>query len=294
MGGVYAPASTRHMQIGLLGTYKSSRKSPGKHLPFWYCFDFCAFAQKLVQLKKEMVLLEQNTMEQLGIGSSNASLNFSFSEVENIKQELCLTSPAVSDKENQQHSGDTKSDNNNRKRPGLYQQSTTPSNSALRGLNPQSTTAIAKPKQTGRRNARERNRVRYLNMTFEHLRQHLPQKTNSKGKAKKMSKVDTLRSAIDYIRGLQELLDDYDAVDAVFQSAPVASALSEADALSPTHSVFSADGSPCSLSGQSPPAGGYSSGAPNGDYSLSTSADSALFSEEDADDFIDITSWLQC
>ena len=234
-----------------------------------------------------MVLLEHNRMEQLGI---NTQLQFSLTPgADGIKQEPCQTSP-LSDKENLQNTSNSllkQEDNNNRKKQGLYQNSS--STTSTPRLNSQSV-AIKKP-QMGRRNARERNRVRYLNMTFEHLRQHLPQKTNSKGKAKKMSKVDTLRGAIDYIRGLQELLDDNDAVNAVFQSGSLTTALSEADTLSPTHSAYSTDGSPCSLPGQSPHE--YSS-APNGDYSMSTSADSALFSEEDGDDFIDITSWLQC
>ena len=239
-----------------------------------------------------MVLIELNRMEQLGIYTQ---LNFTLTP--GIKQEPCQTSP-LSDKENLQNSTQHLSEvvkqennnNNNRKRQGLFQNSSSSATSTPR-LNPQSI-PITKTKQMGRRNARERNRVRYLNMTFEHLRQHLPQKTNSKGKAKKMSKVDTLRGAIDYIRGLQELLDDNDAVNAVFQSGSLTTALSEADTLSPTHSAYSTDGSPCSLPGQSPHE--YNTATPGAEYSMSTSADSALFSEEDGDDFIDITSWLQC
>ena len=50
-----------------------------------------------------------------------------------------------------------------------------------------------------RRNSRERNRVQYLNSTFEVLRQHLPGK-QSKSKSKKLSKVDTLREACQYIQ----------------------------------------------------------------------------------------------
>ncbi|KAH9380181.1 hypothetical protein HPB48_019642 [Haemaphysalis longicornis] len=54
-----------------------------------------------------------------------------------------------------------------------------------------------------RRNERERNRVRLVNMGFAALRQHVPNLTQNK----KMSKVDTLRSAVDYIKSLQELLE---------------------------------------------------------------------------------------
>ncbi|XP_030378260.1 achaete-scute complex protein T3 [Scaptodrosophila lebanonensis] len=65
-----------------------------------------------------------------------------------------------------------------------------------------------------RRNARERNRVKQVNNGFVNLRQHLPQtvintlSNGGRGASKKLSKVDTLRIAVEYIRGLQDLLDD--------------------------------------------------------------------------------------
>lgn len=64
-----------------------------------------------------------------------------------------------------------------------------------------------------RRNARERNRVKQVNNGFANLRQHIPQtvintlSNGGRGASKKLSKVDTLRIAVDYIRGLQDLLD---------------------------------------------------------------------------------------
>lgn len=54
-----------------------------------------------------------------------------------------------------------------------------------------------------RRNERERNRVRLVNLGFAALRQHVPHGAASK----KMSKVETLRSAVEYIRALQRLLE---------------------------------------------------------------------------------------
>ncbi|XP_045195202.2 achaete-scute complex protein T4-like [Mercenaria mercenaria] len=54
-----------------------------------------------------------------------------------------------------------------------------------------------------RRNERERKRVKMVNMGFETLRQHVPVGR----KNKKMSKVETLRSAVQYIKQLQDLLD---------------------------------------------------------------------------------------
>ncbi|KAH8286730.1 hypothetical protein KR018_003091 [Drosophila ironensis] len=65
-----------------------------------------------------------------------------------------------------------------------------------------------------RRNARERNRVKQVNNGFVNLRQHLPQNVintlsnGGRGASKKLSKVDTLRIAVEYIRGLQDMLDD--------------------------------------------------------------------------------------
>lgn len=60
----------------------------------------------------------------------------------------------------------------------------------------------AKPASVSRRNARERNRVKQVNLGFETLREHVP---NGK-KNKKMSKVQTLRSAAQYIKDLHMIL----------------------------------------------------------------------------------------
>lgn len=60
------------------------------------------------------------------------------------------------------------------------------------------------PPVAARRNERERNRVKLVNMGFSTLRQHVP----NGAKNKKMSKVETLRSAVDYIRQLQQLLGE--------------------------------------------------------------------------------------
>ncbi|XP_074597790.1 uncharacterized protein LOC141852617 [Brevipalpus obovatus] len=58
------------------------------------------------------------------------------------------------------------------------------------------------PVSVSKRNERERNRVKLVNMGFQTLRQHIP---NGKGK---LSKVQTLRSAVNYIRQLQSFLTD--------------------------------------------------------------------------------------
>ncbi|KAK2158788.1 hypothetical protein LSH36_164g09010 [Paralvinella palmiformis] len=61
---------------------------------------------------------------------------------------------------------------------------------------------VATPSVT-KRNERERNRVKQVNLGFERLRQHVPSSESNK----KMSKVDTLRAAVDYISQLQTMLE---------------------------------------------------------------------------------------
>lgn len=73
------------------------------------------------------------------------------------------------------------------------------------------------PASVVKRNARERNRVRQVNCGFVNLRQHIPQSivselTNGgRGASKKLSKVDTLRLAVEYIRRLKDLIDESDS-----------------------------------------------------------------------------------
>lgn len=54
-----------------------------------------------------------------------------------------------------------------------------------------------------KRNERERQRVRCVNEGYARLREHLPQELEDK----RLSKVETLRAAIEYIKHLQKLLD---------------------------------------------------------------------------------------
>ncbi|XP_043564795.1 achaete-scute homolog 1a [Chiloscyllium punctatum] len=78
------------------------------------------------------------------------------------------------------------------------------------------------PAAVARRNERERNRVKLVNLGFATLREHVPNGSANK----KMSKVETLRSAVEYIRALQQLLDEHDAVSAVFQAGLLSPTLS--------------------------------------------------------------------
>ncbi|XP_059617645.1 achaete-scute complex protein T8 [Phlebotomus argentipes] len=70
------------------------------------------------------------------------------------------------------------------------------------------------PLAVAKRNARERNRVKQVNNGFAALRQHIPDEVaeafeaagNGRGASKKLSKVETLRMAVEYIRSLEKLL----------------------------------------------------------------------------------------
>lgn len=63
------------------------------------------------------------------------------------------------------------------------------------------------PQVVARRNARERRRVQAVNSAFLKLRKHVPYHS----KHKRLSKVKTLKIAIDYIHELQSLISDFDS-----------------------------------------------------------------------------------
>lgn len=72
------------------------------------------------------------------------------------------------------------------------------------------------PIAVARRNARERNRVKQVNNGFAALRDRIPEEVaeafeaqgNGRGSSKKLSKVETLRMAVAYIRSLERVLMD--------------------------------------------------------------------------------------
>lgn len=71
----------------------------------------------------------------------------------------------------------------------------------------------APPPSVARRNARERNRVKQVNNGFAALRQHIPSAVASalaggRGSSRKLSKVDTLKLAVEYIKSLKRLLEE--------------------------------------------------------------------------------------
>ncbi|KOC65425.1 Achaete-scute complex protein T4 [Habropoda laboriosa] len=104
------------------------------------------------------------------------------------------------------------------------------------------------PASVARRNARERNRVKQVNNGFATLRQHIPQSVaqalggnttgthgGSRTGSKKLSKVETLRMAVEYIRSLQRLLEEHDSgSDVTSVSSPTSSPPSSASSASST------------------------------------------------------------
>ena len=67
---------------------------------------------------------------------------------------------------------------------------------------------------TNKRNARERNRVRYINNCFEMLREHIPvELVVGEQKNRKLSKVETLKYAAIYIKKLTDLLNNNQSTD---------------------------------------------------------------------------------
>lgn len=93
------------------------------------------------------------------------------------------------------------------------------------------------PVAVARRNARERNRVKQVNNGFATLRQHIPSHIAAGygDRGKKLSKVETLRMAVEYIRGLQRLLAEADGVE--YDSAGSVAATQRVP--SPTSSIVS-------------------------------------------------------
>lgn len=71
------------------------------------------------------------------------------------------------------------------------------------------------PVAVARRNARERNRVKQVNDGFAMLRDKIPNHVAAGygDRGKKLSKVETLRMAVDYIRALQRLLAEADGLE---------------------------------------------------------------------------------
>ncbi|XP_048768727.1 achaete-scute homolog 1-like [Ostrea edulis] len=128
------------------------------------------------------------------------------------------------------------------------------------------------PAAVARRNERERNRVKMVNLGFETLREHVP----SGKKNKKMSKVDTLRAAVEYIRQLQTVLQSENLDENSASNSSTSFNTIDFAALSPSQSDFSH----CNSTEQLSPA-----------PSMSSDAFSESFSSEE-DELPDLASWF--
>ncbi|KAL8169957.1 UNVERIFIED_CONTAM: Achaete-scute 2 [Gekko kuhli] len=94
-----------------------------------------------------------------------------------------------------------------------------------------------------------------------------------------MSKVETLRSAVEYIRALQRLLDEHDAVGAAFRDG-----LLPPPAAAPGSSYASASPSCDGRDGSSVP------GSPRSAYSSDESGYEGALSPEEEQELLDFTS----
>ncbi|XP_004627144.1 achaete-scute homolog 2 [Octodon degus] len=137
-----------------------------------------------------------------------------------------------------------------------------------------------------RRNERERNRVKLVNLGFQALRQHVPHG----GASKKLSKVETLRSAVEYIRALQRLLAEHDAVRAALAGGLLAPATRVPVSCELPETSPTATSPSCSSSCP----GGEGSSEPESPRSAYSSDDSGCEGElSPAErDLLDLSSWL--
>ncbi|XP_003798460.1 achaete-scute homolog 2 [Otolemur garnettii] len=137
-----------------------------------------------------------------------------------------------------------------------------------------------------RRNERERNRVKLVNLGFQALRQHVPHG----GASKKLSKVETLRSAVEYIRALQRLLAEHDAVRTALAGGLLEPAVQSSASRRPSGTTLAATSPSCTSS--SPGHGGSSEpGSPRSAYSSEDSGCEGELSPAERE-LLEFSSWL--
>ncbi|XP_006860872.1 PREDICTED: achaete-scute homolog 2 [Chrysochloris asiatica] len=138
-----------------------------------------------------------------------------------------------------------------------------------------------------RRNERERNRVKLVNLGFQALRQHVPHG----GASKKLSKVETLRSAVEYIRALQCQLAEHDAVRSALAGGLLSpAARSPAPSVPPETPAATATSPSCASS--SPGCGGSSEpGSPRSAYSSDDGGCEGALSPAERE-LLEFSSWL--
>ncbi|XP_076347949.1 achaete-scute homolog 1b-like [Tachypleus tridentatus] len=162
----------------------------------------------------------------------------------------------------------------------------------------------SQPVAVARRNERERNRVRMVNMGFATLKQHVP----NGAKNKKMSKVETLRAAVEYIKQLQELLSDQHSSVAALKerdillyngqidencypvSVPTTNNLDATNAA--TNTTLYSTSNPETLAPESPtPSLGSDAASPNHSLGYDVCSPHSSLSPEE-EDLLEFTSWF--
>ncbi|CAH0397556.1 unnamed protein product [Chilo suppressalis] len=151
-----------------------------------------------------------------------------------------------------------------------------------------------------RRNARERNRVKQVNDGFNALRKRLPATViaalsggSRRGSGKKLSKVDTLRMVVEYIRYLENLIDESDLAMGITKPTQVP----PADSIAYEDEGVFGGSSPYSDSVPSPVGSECSSGvsvySSNNGYIANVYQTNEQMTAMDEDDLLDTISWWQ-
>ncbi|XP_013794653.1 achaete-scute homolog 1b-like [Limulus polyphemus] len=158
----------------------------------------------------------------------------------------------------------------------------------------------AQPVAVARRNERERNRVRMVNMGFATLKQHVP----NGAKNKKMSKVETLRAAVEYIKQLQQLLSEQDNSVATLKERNILLYSGQMDEncypisvpttnnLDATNTPLYSTSNPETLAPNSPtPSLGSDAASPNHSLGYDVCSPHSSLSPEE-EDLLEFTSWF--
>lgn len=143
--------------------------------------------------------------------SVNNSVNISNNDANNVRREIII----VRKKQKAQSPPNTVSVSSLVRVVDPANSSTSTKRPKLRESAPDDAARSPTPLAVARRNARERNRVRQVNDGFAALRSHIPDEVaaafenanSNRGPNKKLSKVETLRMAVEYIRNLESLLN---------------------------------------------------------------------------------------
>lgn len=163
-------------------------------------------------------------------------------------------------------------------------------------------TAGVQTASIARRNARERNRVKQVNDGFNALRKRLPAAVIAalsgnarRGSGKKLSKVDTLRMVVEYIRYMENLIEESDAAMGYTRENTLSVAMETQQDLD---EGFAGRVSPYSESVPSPANSDCSSGVSsayssrNGSFTIAFQSNEE-YSPVDENELLDAISWWQ-